>query len=141
MTNAEYLIKSGIKFGEIAIATSKDYHYWEFIYRGKEMVGWIEKRPLDSMAENAFKTWLDMEREEPPALDEAEKRYLRAVIRPWRDKVLKIWKDRNVDLEDIKISYADGTREQIISFPYFEKGTMYKGMERGREYSLEELGI
>jgi len=29
----------------------------------------------------------------------------------------------------------------IISFPNFKKGTMYKGMEVYKEYSLEELGL
>lgn len=28
-----------------------------------------------------------------------------------------------------------------ILFPYFETGKMYNGMEPGREYTLEELGI
>ena len=28
-----------------------------------------------------------------------------------------------------------------IVLPYFEKGTMYKGMKVNREYTLKELGL
>ena len=28
-----------------------------------------------------------------------------------------------------------------IILPYFEIGTMYKGMKRGKEYTLKELGL
>lgn len=29
----------------------------------------------------------------------------------------------------------------IMDFPLFKKGAMYRGMEEGREYTLEELGL
>lgn len=29
----------------------------------------------------------------------------------------------------------------IFSLPFFEKGTMYKGMETDKRYTLEELGL
>ena len=30
---------------------------------------------------------------------------------------------------------------QSFSLPYFDKGTMYKGMDTQRDYTLEELGL
>lgn len=51
----------------------------------------------------------------PKILNEAERQYLSAVIRPFRDQVQSITK--------------------------FEDSTMYKGMELGKEYTLEELGL
>lgn len=32
-------------------------------------------------------------------------------------------------------------KEQETMLPYFEKGTMYKGMELDKEYTLEDLGL
>ena len=39
--------------------------------------------------------------------------------------------------EYISISFPD----ENIGFPYFKKGTMYKGMELGKRYTLEELEL
>ena len=72
----------------------------------------------------------------PQILDDAEKRYLKGVIRPFRNDVEKICKT------------AGGNREWIAFYgksyfflPYFDAGTMYKGMKLGHKYSLEELGL
>lgn len=74
-----------------------------------------------------------------PILDDAERRYLKAVIRPFRDKVDWIVKREypNIDTEYICISIGI---EGMI-FPGFEKGTMYQGVELDRQYTLEELGL
>lgn len=87
--------------------------------------------------------WLEDEYK-VPILDKKEKEYLSAVIRPWRDKVDCIRKQRLLTEENyefIRIVYRDTTRTARIELPNFEKGTMYKGMELGKEYSLEELGL
>lgn len=70
-------------------------------------------------------------------LDDAEKRYLRGVIRPFRNEVKSIRKLSAVH-EKIVIqmkSYLE------INLPVFKKGTMYQGMEENKEYTLEELGL
>lgn len=72
-------------------------------------------------------------------LDAAEKKYLADVIRPFRDKVKYIYKGqvwRN-NREFINIILKENT----LDLPYFTAGTMYKGMETGRHYTLEELGL
>lgn len=73
-------------------------------------------------------------------LDEAEKRYLKGVIRPFRNKVLKIVKkyDTFTELEYIRIIIKD---DSSIEFPSFSKNTMYKNMETNKSYTLEELGL
>ena len=72
-------------------------------------------------------------------LDEVEKRYLRNVIRPFRDRVKAIslvtygskrYCYINIELED-----------ETIDLPDFEINTMYKGMKPDKEYTLEELGL
>lgn len=87
--------------------------------------------------------WLEDEYKEP-ILDEKEKEYLSAVIRPWRDKVIDIRKMREHEIkkknaEFIRIRLNDiGT---VTDLPYFKAGTMYKGMELDRPYTLEELDL
>lgn len=76
-----------------------------------------------------------------PVLDDVEKKYLSRVIRPWRDKVEYIRKI-NFDDEDEFIVIIYREREsKAMPLPCFKKGTMYKGMEVGKEYSLEDLGL
>ena len=70
-------------------------------------------------------------------LDKEEKEYLSAVIRPFRNQVVDIRKYKFDRLEWIEIDLKDGG----FIFPGFDEGTMYKGMETGKEYSLEELGL
>lgn len=77
---------------------------------------------------------------ETEILDNTEKRYLKNIIRPFRDKVDYITKTINAsgELEHINIIFK---RDTGLIFPNFEKGTMYKGMEIGKQYTLSELGI
>lgn len=70
-------------------------------------------------------------------LDDIEKEYLRAVIRPFRDRVKYILKNHGNMGEYITICVFG----EFLNFPYFEKGTMYKGMEVDKKYSLKELGL
>lgn len=73
-------------------------------------------------------------------LDKAEKRYLRDVIRPFRDKVKSIYKHKRY--YDESISYICICLENDnIYFPDFETNTMYKKMETNKKYKLEELGL
>lgn len=75
-------------------------------------------------------------------LDKVEKEYLDAVIKPFRDKVDCITKYSDiythVNEEYIVINTNCG---DDITFPNFKKGMMYAGMEVGKEYTLEELGL
>lgn len=75
-------------------------------------------------------------------LDETEREYLSAVIKPFRKKVKHI----------VKINLFGSPEEQFIrivignldfiNLPNFNKNTgMYRGMEGDKLYSLEELGL
>lgn len=75
-----------------------------------------------------------------PVLDDVEKEYLSTVIKPFRNRIKHFYKYpcANGDCEAI----AAITKEcDYLDFPRFKKGSMYKGMELSRKYSLEELGI
>ena len=75
-------------------------------------------------------------------LDEVEKRYLRGIIRPFRDKVQFIRKfiyssgNASIDIE-----IEDSNTGWIIELPPFSDNKMYKGMEENKKYTLEELNL
>ena len=71
-------------------------------------------------------------------LDNKEKEYLTNVIKPFKDKILYIEKREHLDEEYINIVIKG---YDTTTFPNFKKGTMYKGMETYRSYTLEELGL
>jgi len=76
----------------------------------------------------------------PQILDDVERRYLSAVIRPFKDRVGCICKTfYTSEYQHIYIVLRDCNYNMYL--PIFKKGTMYKGMEFGRSYSLEELGL
>ena len=80
-----------------------------------------------------------------PILDEKEKEYLSNVIKPFRDKVISIanYYEESIDNNFIEIEVKQNycNENQYVSLPYFKKGTMYKGMKVGREYTLDQLGL
>lgn len=87
----------------------------------------------------------EVEIETPDILDEAEKRYLRAVIRPFRNRVISISKYfyvfDNAYAIDIYTKSSVGIFEtEIIRLPLF-RNEMYKGMEKNKSYTLEELDL
>ena len=84
---------------------------------------------------------LDWLCDEHQILNEKEKEYLSAVIKPFRDEILYIVK-HNALVEDIDYQYISiGLSEPNMNFPTFRKGTMYKGMKLNKEYTLEDLGL
>ena len=84
----------------------------------------------------------------PQILDDAERKYLSAVISPFRDRVkhiCRVWYitssgeyQRNLS---IYITLSDDVTSYNIDLPLFKKETMYKGMKIGKAYTLEELGL
>lgn len=73
-----------------------------------------------------------------PILDKVEKRYLKDVIRPFKNKVTSIIKFRYLNQEHLEIYLDD---DDYFILPYFKKGSMYKNMETDKRYTLEELHL
>lgn len=77
--------------------------------------------------------------QEKEILDDTEKRYLKAVIRPFKNKVNHISKEDCYDGDCyISIELDDG---ENINLPYFKKETMYNDMEEDKKYTLKELEL
>ena len=84
-------------------------------------------------------TYTTVYKYKPEILDEAEKRYLKAVIRPFRARMKYIMK------EDINYATKEYIRidlgREMINLPKFDSGSMYKGIKLNKGYTLEELGL
>ena len=74
-------------------------------------------------------------------LDYKEKRYLSEVIGPFRNKVKYIMRVKDINLEENYILISFNRASDCITLPNFKRGTMYKGMEEGKKYTLDELGL
>lgn len=86
-----------------------------------------------------FFNWLEQEYK-PPILDDVEKAYLSAVIKPFKNRIVHIGKTNppfSNDKQYLFIELAD----DFCTLPNFKEGTMYKGMKNGKRYTLEELGL
>ena len=83
--------------------------------------------------------WLNQEYKES-ILDDVEKEYLSAVIKPFRKKIscIRKSKDPRKRKNYIKIEFCDGDR---MFFPNLANDAMYKGMKLDKNYTLEELGL
>ena len=92
---------------------------------------------------------LDWLCEEHQILDKEEKEYLSAVIKPFAYRTISItkikdWIDEDSNFEVLKIALmlpCENRDMEFVHLPYFEKDTMYKGMELDKEYTLKELGL
>ena len=104
---------------------------------------WIHYKELYS--DKFLDQKIKIEIEEPDILDEEEKEYLRAVIKPFRNRVISISKYfyvfDNAYAIDIYIKSSVGIFEtEIIRLPLF-KNNMYTGMAKNKAYTLEDLDL
>ena len=72
-----------------------------------------------------------------------EREYLKSVFRPFASHIAYVQKLSSDNSEFIKVYIWGEWGENAIPmlFPYFKKGTMYKGMKPEKSYTLKELGI
>lgn len=138
MKNAEWMIKQGKNFSELTCRVNFVTDKFEICLDSK-IIGEIG---ISTISKNPVLVWLDMEHVEP-ILDDAEKRYLKGVIRPFRNQIISIYKEQfGFNHESIIIEYYDFDRSQsTLCLPQFKKGSMYAGMKTGWRYTLEDLGL
>ena len=83
-----------------------------------------------------FLSWLE-EEYKPEILTEKEKAYLSAVIKPFIKDIKYIRKSEGINKQCLYIKI----KNDYLTFPMFDKNTMYNGMELDKSYTLEELGL
>ena len=108
------------------------------LLRGKMVNGYCEGFKCTGCKERFIK-WL-LEEAKEPVLDDVEKEFLSAVIKPFRKMIAYIVKAQDFDdgKQCIRIILQNGDG---MHFPYLDDDAMYKGMEVNKEYSLEELDL
>ena len=84
--------------------------------------------------------WLSQDYKEP-ILDDVEKEYLQAVIKPFRNKIKYIAKFKCAYSENKRYIHIGFDKDDSLTFPYFKADSMYKGMELNKAYTLKELGL
>lgn len=143
MTNAEWCIKNGYKFINLLAfdADNANIAYKIGLRMEDYTWKWVGKvTKLYNNKSTAVLVWLDQEHVEP-ILDDAERKYLSAVIRPFRDNICAISKLRELNGTCEWLNFNSKDEYGRFDLPNFKAGTMYKGMENGRTYTLEELGL
>lgn len=78
---------------------------------------------------------------EKEILDEAEKEYLSAVIKPFKKRIVSIILKKLIVKRGSVFVCIELNNKDFIVLPNFKQGTMYKNMEIDREYTLKELGL
>ena len=81
----------------------------------------------------------------PPVLNDAEREYLKTVLKPFHENVAYVEKvhyypmngDTSSSLAFLFIKLHDGKLE----FPNFDSRKMYLGMESNKKYKMDELGL
>ena len=82
---------------------------------------------------------VEMVKAAKPILDNIEKNYLSNIIKPFRDRIDYIAKiNLSHRREYILIKMKN---YELISLPFFAAGTMYKGMENDKDYTIKDLGL
>lgn len=140
-----------LKRGDIVYTVNK----YGFEARGTILNEWSGKS-IKNFENNTERKILKIERpqtiyEVKEILDKKEREYLSKVIEPFKNRVIHIEKNKifygNSEFINIvlysSVTYDNDTydNEENIPLPYFKKGTMYKGMEINKQYSLKELGL
>lgn len=77
-------------------------------------------------------------------LDKEEKQYLESILKPYKDRVDFVIKQGIGDYYErivINVSVKNKSYKNYIALPYFDKGTMYKGIEIDKKYTVNELGL
>ena len=114
------------------------FKYVEIEYGGRIIK---EYSCLDVEVSKKFFEWLeedDGKECKPTILTEKEKAYLSAVVKPFKGKVKTVEKvSFGGEEEYLKILFE----MDLMLLPFFAKGTMYKGMEANKVYTLKELGL
>jgi len=117
--------------------TSERRYFSVKIKHNKKSIFSKEMTPTET-GTSAYNAWLE-EEYDPKILTDKEKAYLSAVIKPFRERTIFVKKVccMNDEKEFIYVEFGSN----CFTFPFFTKGTMYKGMEYGKEYTLKELGL
>lgn len=127
--------------GEILIKNGEDYYAnYDFYKRNNDLKGLKDNGNNGKIIKIEEPEYTKVYEAKVEILDDVEKRYLRGVIRPFRNNVEVIRKlfSPTKGKYYIQIRYKD---EPPTNLPYFESKEMYKNMKTDKIYTLKELRL
>ena len=132
----------GVELNEEFGLKNSNFRYKLTTYGLQKRYHLIQEWSDSSMLDDLLLGRVEIVKKSKSILDDAEKKYLSAVIKPFRNKVYAIAKyDVGDDEYYIQIVIKQNVYFEYIDLPNFKKGTMYKGMELKKEYTVEQLGL
>lgn len=114
---------------EIDKLSNKVQEEYSNVISNRDKVNYLKKQLKQLKEENK-------KEKNKPILDDVEKEYLSAVIRPFKNRISDIVK---INFDSEKSYIVIHINSESFYFPYFKKGTMYEGMEADKKYTLKEL--
>lgn len=103
---------------------------------------------INAVVSNGFKDFINFVNKDieiiQPYLSGQEKEFLEKWLRPFKDEIGYIIKERSgidTDLYRIRIERKTHPDSEIINFSWFKENTMYQGMEPNRYYTLYDLKL
>ena len=132
-------IKLGVEFG----LKNSNFRYKLTTYGLRKRHLTVEEWSNSCMLDDLLLGRVEIVKIANSILDDAEKRYLANIIKPFKKKVKYIRKCQKFSgpYEYISIAYVDSTGDNVLNFPEFKTGAMYRGMESDKLYRIEELGL
>ena len=126
------ILDNGISWIDISNYTEE----LKFRYTDNEKFDIIKvERPIE------YKTVFErVEEDKKEILDETEREYLKAAIKPFKNKIGTVCKVQ-MSLDNKEYLIICLKNKDYMTFPTFEKGTMYKGMKTNVSYTLKELEL
>lgn len=118
---------------------------WKWNFRFDEIVKKINDKHFKSYPNNYtgilnIENGRVIEEQKKEVLDETEKKYLEAVLKPFKDKVTDIRKKKAINGD--YFIYVNIDCVDFLTFPNFPQNSkMYVGIELGKKYTLKELGL
>lgn len=109
-----------------------------FLQSYGDAYGWVDSISIINVLEGRAK----IIKLSKPILDDTEKKDISGIIEPFRRYFKYIKKCELYGKERIVINIKkECDYDWLIELPPFKKGTMYKGMKAGKDYTLDELGL
>ena len=122
---------------------NSDFRYKLTTYGLRKRYHLLQEWSDSNMLDNILLGRVEIVKKAKSILDDAEKKYLGNIIKPFRNKIKYIRKisSPTKNFEYIRICYQDNNYTNVLNFPDFKVGAMYKGMEQDQLYTPKELGL
>ena len=132
----------GVELNEEFDLNNSDFKYKLTTHGLRKRYHLTQEWSDSSMLDDLLIGRVDIVKKAKSILDDAEKRYLSNIIKPFKDQVIAIAKRSGNYGEFIDIMIDEGIGDcGNIYLPYFKPDSMYKSMKVGREYTLDQLGL